>query len=103
MSTLSGDYHEIGRFMAVNYDFATRDPTRRLRSVTIARRAATTPEFNELLAELQSAIGKAIGKAIGPLQQRSEIEYQATGPGCHLMLTANSRTLFIYEVFQLPE
>lgn len=99
VSTLSGDYPEIGRFMAVNYDFATRDPASPLKSVGIVRRARTSAEFDRLLAERKAASSMAIG----PLQQTSETEYRAARPGCQVKLIAEARTLYLYELYELPE
>ena len=99
VSTMSGDYQDAGFDpMAVNYDFDAAGPAGRLVAVTIANSASTGPGYETLLASRKAAAAAIAG----PLQQKSATELVASGPGCQLRLLPNADTLFIHEVYQLP-
>jgi TPR repeat protein len=98
-SDLSGDYRDVGtNIMAVNYDFDAAGPTGRLIAVRIANHANSGPDYEKLLAERKAAVAAIAG----PLQQKSATEFVASAPGCQLRLLPNADTLFIHEVYQLP-
>ena len=99
VSTMSGDYQDAGFDpMAVNYDFDSSGPDGRLVAVTIVNRASAVPDYETLLASRKAAAAAIAG----PLQQKSATELIASGPGCQLRLLPNADTLFIHEVYQLP-
>jgi pyruvate/2-oxoglutarate dehydrogenase complex dihydrolipoamide acyltransferase (E2) component len=99
MSAMSGDYQDAGTdVMAVNYDFDASGPDGRLVAVTIVNKASAVPDYETLLASRKAAAAAIAG----PLQQKSATELVASGPGCQLRLLPNADTLFIYEVYQLP-
>lgn len=99
MTAMSGDYQDAGFDpMAVNYDFDASGPDGRLVAVTIANRASAVPDYETLLASRKAAAAAIAG----PLQQKSATELVASGPGCQLRLLPNADTLFIREVYQLP-
>jgi len=96
---MSGDYQDAGFDpLAVNYDFDASGPDGRLVAVTIVDRASAVPDYETLLASRKAAAAAIAG----PLQQKSETELVASGPGCQLRLLPNADTLFIREVYQLP-
>ena len=98
MSTLSGDYADVGNAMAVNYDFDSTDPAGKMVAVTIVRHAMSTPEFDRMLAERKATITAGVG----PLQQKSATELQASAANGHLTLITNAPVWFLYEVYRLP-
>jgi hypothetical protein len=99
MTAMSGDYQDAGFDpMAVNYDFDAVGPAGRLIAVTIVNHASAGPDFETLLASRKAAAAAIAG----PLQQKSATELVASGPGCQLRLLPSADTLFVREVYQLP-
>jgi TPR repeat protein len=99
LSALSGDYRDGGAgVMAVNYDFDASGPTGRLTALILVNHANSVAEYQKLLAA-RTAAATAI---VAPLQRKSDTEFTAATSGCKLRFLPDAGTLYIHEVYELP-